>query len=74
MGATASVASKSKNGWKWRNGDIMNVGDWYSGEPSGDGVCLNLWIRRQGQGQGWNDAGCNAGLLFICEVSTNTGR
>ena len=72
IGATASVASKSKDGFKFVNGEIINVDDWHSGEPSGDGVCVNVFIR--GPGLGLNDASCDAKTIFICEVSTNTGR
>ena len=71
FGATVPVASKSKAGWKYVNGETMTFHDWRlkGKEPSGDGKCarfFNSWYQFK-----WNDSSCKKRYYFICEVSAD---
>ena len=45
-----------KFGWSWSDGTPWDYQNWLSGEPSGDGECLEILTDRT-QGE-WNDRGC----------------
>ena len=82
IGATRPVASKSRNGWKFVNGEINGNGevngDWFPNEPNGikNENCLVYYqSKRSNSGNfGWGDNTCGNKHPFVCEVSTNTGR
>ena len=73
IGGTRPAASKSKNGWKWINGENVSVDGWWPGRPDGPGLCL-FFIYQPYPLYGWADSRCSYKRHFICEVSTNTGK
>nr|KAG5703780.1 hypothetical protein BaRGS_009578 [Batillaria attramentaria] len=60
---------ESDGSWVWDvsgNSIPLQSGDWGEGEPSGNGICLQL---RKAQNYTWDDVDCDYKLQFVCEIS-----
>ena len=45
-------------GWIWSSGYPLGYEAWYTGEPSGDGLCGLVWNACDDRGPAWNDLPC----------------
>ncbi|XP_045182682.2 lectin-like [Mercenaria mercenaria] len=55
---------KNESVFVWLDGSSVEYGNWKSGEPNGDGHCIEMWHFANNI---WNDAGCNYQFASICE-------
>lgn len=67
FGASADVASTSKEGWTFVTGEEMTFKDWRTGQPSGDGACATFRMCKSWACE-WNDAPCvDYRTFYLCE-------
>jgi hypothetical protein len=52
------------NSGQFDDGEAMQYTKWNSGEPSGDGTCVEVGKQRQGR---WNDIPCGRSNIVVCE-------
>ncbi|XP_068195769.1 CD209 antigen-like protein E [Antennarius striatus] len=59
--------------WKWLDGTSLAAGYWNDGEPNNQGNedCAAAYPRSN-PFKSWNDAPCNHGLKWICEMTAKT--
>ena len=50
----------NSGGWIWSSGFPLGYEAWYTGEPSGDGVCGLVWNACDDRGPAWNDLACDS--------------
>ena len=64
------IGLKKINGeWKWIDGTATSYTKWNTGEPSGDGVCVEL--TSYNAGLKWNDINCAHANQYVCEMDLN---
>ncbi|KAK7492750.1 hypothetical protein BaRGS_00016055, partial [Batillaria attramentaria] len=59
---------ESDGSWVWDvsgNSIPLQSGDWLEGQPSGNGICLQLW---KAHNYTWDDVDCDYKLQFVCEI------
>ncbi|XP_046549998.1 C-type lectin lectoxin-Phi1-like [Haliotis rubra] len=54
--------------WRWHDNTAIMPMQWGTGEPSGDGKCMDLL---RNQAYKWNDEDCRRKQNYICEIPLN---
>ncbi|XP_046552091.1 C-type lectin domain family 4 member D-like [Haliotis rubra] len=62
------IGVRKNSEWQWLDNTPVTSQAWGSGEPSGDGSCVVLYIRLQYK---WNDAPCSSLEYYVCEIPLN---
>jgi hypothetical protein len=57
--------------WSWEDGTAFGYSNWYTGNPSGDGLCGTMLINTDGDEYTgfWNDASCASAYPYVCETA-----